>query len=123
MSFFKMGSPLAARRFFLQRSGIVLSGAAVALLAGRDALAASSDKSADKNGGKGHAGDVRILNTALAAELEAVAAYAVGAKSGLLQKPVLDLRSRQSLNTAFPPISSKTRRTCCVSPRASKKAR
>lgn len=87
MSFFKMGSPLAARRFFLQRSGVVLSGAAVALLAGRDALAATSDK----NGAKGHAGDVRILNTALAAELEAVAAYAVGAKSGLLQKPVLDL--------------------------------
>jgi rubrerythrin len=87
MSFFKMSSPLAARRFFLQRSGVVLSGAAVALLAGRDALAASSDRS----GGKGHAGDVRILNTALAAELEAVAAYTVGAKSGLLQKPVLDL--------------------------------
>jgi len=87
MSFFKMSSPLAARRFFLQRSGAVLSGAAVALLAGRDALAAGSDK----NGGKSHAGDVRILNTALAAELEAVAAYALGAKSGLLQKPVLDL--------------------------------
>ena len=86
MSFFKMSSPLAARRFFLQRSGILLSGAAVALLAGRDALAATSDKN-----GKGHAGDVRILNTALAAELEAVAAYTVGAKSGLLQKPVLDL--------------------------------
>jgi rubrerythrin len=91
MSFFKMSSPLAARRFFLQRTGVVLSGAAVALLAGRDALAASSDKGADKSGGKGHAGDVRILNTALAAELEAVAAYEVGAKSGLLQKPVLDL--------------------------------
>jgi rubrerythrin len=87
MSFFKMSSPRAARRFFLQRSGAVLSGAAVALLAGRDALAAGSDK----NGGKSHAGDVRILNTALAAELEAVAAYALGAKSGLLQKPVLDL--------------------------------
>ena len=86
MSFFKMSSPLAARRFFLQRSGVVLSGAAVALLAGRDALAATSDKN-----GKGHAGDVRILNTALAAELEAIAAYTVGAKSGLLQKPVLDL--------------------------------
>jgi rubrerythrin len=87
MSFLKISSPAAARRFFLQRSGVVLSGAAVALLAGRDALAAT----ADKNGGKGHAGDVRILNTALAAELEAVAAYEVGAKSGLLQKPVLDL--------------------------------
>jgi len=34
---------------------------------------------------------VRILNTALGAELEAVAAYQVGAESGLLQKPVLDL--------------------------------
>jgi rubrerythrin len=86
MSFLQFSSPAAARRFFLQRSGVVLSGAAVALLAGRDALAATSDKN-----GKGHAGDVRILNTALAAELEAVAAYEVGAKSGLLQKPVLDL--------------------------------
>jgi rubrerythrin len=86
MSFLKISSPAAARRFFLQRSGVVLSGAAVALLAGRDALAATSDKNA-----KGHAGDVRILNTALAAELEAVAAYEMGAKSGLLQKPVLDL--------------------------------
>jgi len=35
--------------------------------------------------------DVRILNTALAAELEAIAAYQVGAESGLLQKPVLSL--------------------------------
>lgn len=83
MSFFEMKTPAAARRFFLQRSGIVLSGAAVALLAGNEALAAKS--------GKGSAGDVRILNTALGAELEAIAAYSVGAQSGLLQKPVLDL--------------------------------
>ncbi len=34
---------------------------------------------------------MRILNTALGAELEAIAAYQVGAESGLLQKPVLDL--------------------------------
>ena len=87
MSFFEMKTPAAARRFFLQRSGIVLSGAAVALLAGNEALAAKSGKS----GGKGSAGDVRILNTALGAELEAIAAYGVGAQSGLLQKPVLDL--------------------------------
>jgi rubrerythrin len=83
MSFFEMKTPAAARRFFLQRSGVVLSGAAVALLAGNDALAAKS--------GKDGAGDVRILNTALGAELEAIAAYGVGAKSGLLEKPVLDL--------------------------------
>jgi rubrerythrin len=72
---------LSGRRIFL-RDSLVLSGAAVALLAGRDALAA-------KAGGK--TSDVQILNTALAAELEAVAAYQVGAESGLLQKPVLAL--------------------------------
>jgi rubrerythrin len=87
MSFFEMKTPAAARRFFLQRSGVVLSGAAVALLAGNDALAATSAKGS----GKDSAGDVRILNTALGAELEAIAAYGVGAKSGLLEKPVLDL--------------------------------
>ena len=83
MSFLKISSPAAARRLFLARSGAALSGAAVALLAGREALAAKS--------GDSKAGDVRILNTALAAELEAVAAYQVGAESNLLQKPVLDL--------------------------------
>jgi rubrerythrin len=70
---------LLGRRLFL---GTTLSGTAVALLAGREALAA-------KSGAKGN--DVQILNTALAAELEAIAAYEVGAKSGLLQKPALDL--------------------------------
>jgi rubrerythrin len=74
---------LEARRAFLGKSGILLSGAAVALLAGRDVLAAKGEKSA--------ASDVRVLNSALAAELEAIAAYQVGAESGLLQKPVLDL--------------------------------
>ena len=74
---------LGTRRSFLSRSGLLLSGAAVALLAGEDALAAKGDKSTDE--------DVRILNTALGAELEAIAAYQLGAESGLLQKPVLDL--------------------------------
>ncbi len=71
------------RRNFLGQSGLLLSGAAVALLAGNDALAA--------RGGHSTADDVRILNTALGAELEAIAAYQIGAESGLLQKPVLDL--------------------------------
>ena len=86
MSFLALGSaanPREARRAFLGTSGLLLSGAAVALLAGRDALAAK--------GGASAASDVRILNTALAAELEAIAAYQVGAESGLLQKPVLAL--------------------------------
>ena len=72
-----------SRRAFLGNSGLVLSGAAVALLAGQDALA--------QKAGAATEGDVRILNTALAAELEAIAAYQVGAESGLLKKPVLDL--------------------------------
>jgi rubrerythrin len=71
------------RRSFLGKSGFLLSGAAIALLAGQDALAAKGDKST--------ASDVRILNSALGAELEAIAAYQLGAESGLLQKPVLDL--------------------------------
>lgn len=71
------------RRSFLGTSGLLLSGAAVALLAGKDALAAK--------GGNSTAADVRILNSALGAELEAIAAYQLGAESGLLQKPVLDL--------------------------------
>lgn len=74
---------LEARRAFLGKSGLLLSGTAVALLAGRDALAATGSEST--------ASDVRILNTALGAELEAIAAYQVGAESGLLQKPVLAL--------------------------------
>lgn len=82
-SFLSIASPNAARRLFLGRSGLVLSGSAVALLAGRDVLAAKSKDAT--------AGDVRILNTALGAELEAIAAYQAGAESGLLQKPVLVL--------------------------------
>lgn len=72
----------ASRRGFLKSSGLLLSGTAVALLAGRESLAAS---------GNATEADARILNTALAAELEAIAAYQVGAESGLLQKPALDL--------------------------------
>ena len=85
MSFLAYSSPLAARRAFLGQSGLLLSGAAVALLAGKDALARNSGVQAN---------DVTILNTALAAELEAVAAYQVGAESGLLEKPVLALASQ-----------------------------
>lgn len=71
------------RRRALALSGAVLSASAVALLGGRDAMAASKKSShADTEG------DVRILNTALGAELEAIAAYQVGAESGLLTAAV-----------------------------------
>jgi hypothetical protein len=81
----RFGSVALARRTFLGVSGLGLSGAAVALLAGRDSLAAAAE------GGGSTANDVAILNTALAAELEAIAAYGVGAGSGLLKGSVLSL--------------------------------
>jgi rubrerythrin len=83
MSFLQMPNPIAARRLFLGHSGLALSGAAVALLAGNDALAAKTDGAT--------ANDVQILNTALGAELEAIAAYQLGADSKLLKPPVLEL--------------------------------
>lgn len=73
---------LLRRRAFT--TGAVLSAGAVALLAGREALAANA-----KTGAAAAEADVRILNTALAAEFEAVAAYQVGAESGLLSSSVL----------------------------------
>jgi rubrerythrin len=83
MSFLKIADPMAARRLFLGHSGLMLSGAAVALLAGNEALAAQA--------GAAQAQDVQILNTALGAELEAIAAYQLGAQSKLLQGGTLDL--------------------------------
>ncbi|MGE5145641.1 MAG: ferritin-like domain-containing protein [Candidatus Eiseniibacteriota bacterium] len=75
---------IGRRTFFGRLGGATLSATAVALLAGRESLAAGY-------GDKAMAGDVTILNTALGAEYEAIAAYQVGAESKLLQKPVLAL--------------------------------
>jgi len=72
-----------ARRSFVTAS--LLSAAAVALLGGSDALAA-------KKAGSAAAGaDMEILNAALAAEHQAIAAYQVGAGSGLLTPAVKSL--------------------------------
>lgn len=67
------------RRSFLS-TGTKLSAGAVALLAGVRGAAAANP-----------AADARILNVALGLEHEAIAAYQLGAGSGLLQKPVLDV--------------------------------
>ncbi|HRH71868.1 ferritin-like domain-containing protein [Zoogloea sp.] len=75
---------LPARRNFLSISGkATLSAAAIALLAGRPDLAAAAPGDMGK--------DVDILNVALGLEHEAINAYQLGAGSGLLQKPVLDV--------------------------------
>jgi rubrerythrin len=76
-----------ARRSFITGFGIAtLSATAIALLGGQDRLAIGrAAHAATANN------DVPILNSALGAEQEAIAAYQVGAESGLLQKPVLAL--------------------------------
>ena len=74
---------LPRRSFFSAAGRTTLSAGAVLLLAGcgtrQTAMAADPSD------------DVNILNSALGAEQEAVAAYQVGAESGLLSKPVLDV--------------------------------
>jgi len=75
-------TPLASRRGFLGTSG-TLSAVAVAMLAGKESLAQGM--------GSDPAKDVSILNVALGLEHEAINAYQLGAGSGLLQKPVLDV--------------------------------
>ena len=76
---------IASRRAFMGRTG-TLSAVAVAMLAGKDALAQGM--------GGDMAKDVSILNVALGLEHEAINAYQLGAGSGLLQKPVLDVAVR-----------------------------
>jgi rubrerythrin len=73
------------RRGFLLRTGhLSLSATAVALLGG--AATASHAQSS-----MAMSGDVSILNVALGLEHEAIAAYQLGAGSGLLSKGVLDV--------------------------------
>jgi len=77
------------RRGLLRGSGItVLSASAVALLAGCEKMASAQGRG---TGNGSTANDVGILNTALALENEAISAYQLGAQSGLLQKPVLEV--------------------------------
>jgi len=72
------------RRSLLRASGVsVLSASTVALLAGCEKMAVAQTSST--------ANDVGILNTALGLENEAISAYQLGATSGLLQKPVLEV--------------------------------
>jgi rubrerythrin len=73
-----------ARRDFLGGAA-KLSAAAVALMAGTELVGARHARA------QGMSRDVDILNVALGLEHEAINAYQLGAQSGLLQKPVLDI--------------------------------
>jgi rubrerythrin len=73
---------LSTRRSFFGATG-KLSAVGIALLGGHSAMAQGMASDPSK--------DVGILNVALGLEHEAIAAYQMGAQSGLLQKPVLDV--------------------------------
>ena len=76
---------LPGRRRFLRVAGTgVLSAAAVGILAGNSAMAASKAK-----GKKSAEHDAAILNVALGLEWEGIGAYQLGAESGLLSQGVL----------------------------------
>jgi rubrerythrin len=72
----------ARRALFVRSGALALSATAIALLSGNDSLAQGMGGNA--------AQDVNILNVALGLEHEAIAAYQLGATSGLLEKAVLD---------------------------------
>jgi rubrerythrin len=71
---------LSRRALLSGASNVALSAGAIALLSGKQALAATK---------KTKSADIAILNVALALEHEAIAAYQIGAESGLLQSAVI----------------------------------
>jgi rubrerythrin len=79
---------VASRRLFLSGLGkATLSATAVALIVGCESMA--SNQTAQSSMSDNPEEDAGILNVALGLEHQAIAAYQLGAESGLLQKPVL----------------------------------
>ena len=76
------GIDLGRRQIFRAAGVTTLSAAAIAILGGCRSSEATTMASQ---------GDVNTLNVALGLEHEAINAYQLGAESGLLQKPVLDV--------------------------------
>jgi hypothetical protein len=74
-----------SRRTFFAKGGLFSLGALAAVTLGQASPAWAQTTS------KSTSDDVGILNTALGLEYQAIAAYQVGAESGLLTKPVLDV--------------------------------
>lgn len=81
--------PASRRRFLTGVGQATLSATAVALIVGCQSNAAS--QSGAQMAKSDPAADAAILNVALGLEHEAIAAYQLGAESGLLQKGVLDV--------------------------------
>lgn len=73
------------RRQFLAQTSLFSLGALAAMTLGQSSAAWAKGVSTSTEE------DIGILNAALGSEYQAIAAYQVGAESGLLQKPVLDV--------------------------------
>ncbi|CUA93285.1 ferritin-like domain-containing protein [Thiomonas bhubaneswarensis] len=95
-------APGAGRRQFFRVGGLFAAG-----LAASSALAPVASWAGTPS--TSTAQDIAILNTALGLEYQAIAAYQVGAESGLLQKPVLDVAVKfQSQHKAHAEVLSST---------------
>lgn len=77
--------PHSRRQFLRGSTSVALSAGALLLLAGQETQAAQHASKLDVSS------DIAILNVALGLEHEGINAYTLGAQSGLLQKPVLDI--------------------------------
>lgn len=125
------------RRVLLRTPGLLALGSLAAVSLGRSMPAWAQTQSGSVKD------DINILNTALGLEYQAIAAYQVGAESGLLQKPVLatavkfqghhkahaqvlsgtvsklggtPVMERRWRNTTSRSASSRRRPTCCALP-------
>ncbi len=74
-----------SRREFFAKTGLFSLGVLAAVTLGKATPGWAATKSESTSD------DIQILNAALSHEYQAIAAYQVGAESGLLQKPVLDV--------------------------------
>jgi hypothetical protein len=81
----EVNGEVKSRRQFFAQGGLFSLGAIAAVTLGQASPAWAQTTS------KSTSDDVGILNVALGLEYQAIAAYQVGAESGLLQKPVLDV--------------------------------
>ncbi|MGH8599662.1 MAG: ferritin-like domain-containing protein [Burkholderiales bacterium] len=94
---------VSPRRTFLKQTSLISLGiAAAAGLASSSAVAGMTMSKSTDN-------DINILNTALGLEYQAIAAYQVGADSGLLEKKVYDVAVEfQSQHRAHAGVLSST---------------
>lgn len=81
----KASEEINSRREFFAKTSLFSLGALAALTLGRATPGWAATQSTSTQD------DITILNAALAHEYQAIAAYQVGAESGLLQKAVLDV--------------------------------